>query len=89
MPLPLEIRKIMSDTHIIVYTSKGRTLTLTGWRLWLFILAAYLMAAFMTVVFVLLFLGFAVSLGMIVLFAVPLAVVFAVISTSMRYLRTY
>ena len=74
----------MSDNPIIVFTRNGKTSTVTGWRAWLLVLAAYLFAAFSVVVLALLFMSIAITLATVLLFAVPLAIAFAVVTSWMR-----
>jgi hypothetical protein len=63
---------------IVVYRN-GQRIVITGWRAWLIVGAAVSFAALVVVAAIALLLGIALTIGTILLFAVPLAIVLALI----------
>jgi hypothetical protein len=69
---------------MIVITRNGHTTVYTGWRAWLITAAASVAAALALVIVAFLILGIAVTLATLLLFVVPLAIVFALVASWMR-----
>ena len=64
---------------IVIYRNGERVL-ITGWRAWLMTAVGVLLVALAVVMVATLLLGFALTIGTILLFAVPLAVVLGLIA---------
>jgi hypothetical protein len=63
---------------IVVYRNGQRTV-ITGWRAWLIVGSAMLLAAVVTLAVVSLLLGIAITVATIALFGLPLAIALALI----------
>jgi hypothetical protein len=72
---------------MIVITRNGQTTVYTGWRAWLIVAAASVATAVAIVVIAFLMFGIAVTLAALLLFAVPLAVVLALVASWMQPTR--
>jgi Na+/melibiose symporter-like transporter len=75
------------EETVIVIDRHATTTELTGWRRWLAIGAGYLVLALFTLVAVTLFLGLAMTFAMVLMVAVPLAIVLAIIAYATGYLK--
>ena len=64
---------------MIVINRNGQRTVITGWRAWLIVGPAMLFAALLVVAVISLLLGIAITLGTIVLFGLPLAIVLGLI----------
>lgn len=63
---------------MIVITRNGQRTVISGWRAWLIALPVMLVVAIVIVAIALVALGAAVSIAAVLLFAMPLAIVFVV-----------
>ena len=69
---------------MIVITRNGETTVYTGWRAWLIVAGASIVAAVVIVIVAFLLLGIAITIAALLLFALPLAIVFAIVASWMR-----
>ena len=69
---------------MIVITRNGKTSVYTGWREWLIWAAGFALCWMMLAAFVVLFVGAAITIGFMMLMAVPAAIVVALISGMTR-----
>lgn len=75
------------EETVIVIDRHGQTTELKGWRRWLAAGAGYLVFALVALVGVALLLGLAMTFAMVMMVAVPLAIVLAGIAYAMGYLK--
>jgi hypothetical protein len=73
---------------MIVITRNGETTVYTGWRAWLIVGLASIVAAAVVVIVAFLMLGLAITLAAFLLFVVPLAIVFALVASGLRSTRS-
>jgi hypothetical protein len=72
----------------IVITRGGETTVYTGWRAWLIVAAASIVAAVAIVILAFLLLGIAVTVAALLLFVVPLAILFALVASWFQSTRS-
>jgi hypothetical protein len=73
---------------MIVITRNGETTVYTGWRAWLIVGLASIVAAAVIVVVAFLMLGLAITLAAILLFVVPVAIVLALVASRLQSNRS-
>ncbi len=73
---------------MIVITRNGETTVYTGWRAWLIVGLASIVAAAVIVVVAFLMLGLAITLAAILVFVVPVAIVLALIASRFPSMRS-
>jgi hypothetical protein len=72
----------------IVITRDGETTVYTGWRAWLIVAAASIVAAVAIVIVAFLLLGIAITVAALLLVAVPLAIIFAIAGSLFQSTRS-
>ena len=80
----MKVELTMERDAMIVITRNGKTEVITGWRAWLYGAAALLLiwSVFMTIAAV--FVGVAISVGVMMLLMVPALAIVAMIGRMMR-----
>jgi hypothetical protein len=71
---------------MLVISREGKTTVITGWRAWLVCAGLGIVAAIIIIPIAALLLGLTLTIAAFLLFVVPLAVAFAVLTTWLRAL---
>ena len=69
---------------MIVITRNGKTEVITGWRAWLYGIAALLLLWLMFITIAAVFVGVAISVGLVMLLVVPALAIVAMIGGVMK-----
>ncbi|MGE0627421.1 MAG: hypothetical protein AB7O43_06305 [Hyphomicrobiaceae bacterium] len=69
---------------MIVITRNGRTQVLTGWREWLFLAGLFIVSWLALALIALVFIGMALTVGILFLLVVPAVIIVAALSGLLR-----
>jgi hypothetical protein len=69
---------------MIVITRNGKTRVYTGWREWLLLAAGFVVAWLVLALMAFVFVGFAITVGVLLLLVLPAAIIVAAVSARMR-----